>query len=112
MAKICQKKAVYPFSQSVVSSAEGSCCVTESVKSQGVNSVDGIYVDSTKSQSATLEVAGIKAINDENASNITNNLDNIYTSPKVSEPCDESVVSRFRKLRPLCLSLKTVFRVD
>ena len=95
LAKTCQKKSVCPFNQPVVSSAEVSCCVTESVQSQGVNSVDGICVDSTKSLIPALEAAGIKAVNDQNASDITTNPDNIDTCLEVGEPCNESVVSRF-----------------
>ena len=93
-AKTCQKKSVYPFSQPVVSSAEVSC-VTESAKSRDVNSVDGLCVDSTKSLTPALEVAGIKAVNDQNASDITTNPGNIETCPEMGEPCNEPVVSRF-----------------
>ena len=42
-----------------------------------------------------LKVAGIKAVNDQNASDITTNPGNIEICPEVGEPCNEPVVSRF-----------------
>ena len=92
LAKTCPKKAMYPFSQPVVSSAEVSCCVTESAKSQSVDSVDGICVDSTKRLTPALEVFGIKAIHDQI---VNTSIENIDTCPELGEPCDESVASRF-----------------
>ena len=84
---------MYPFSQPVVSSAEVSSCVTESAKSQSVIPLMVyVCVDSTKRLTTALEVAGIKAIHDQNASDITTSLDNIDDCPEVGEPCEESVV--------------------
>ena len=54
LAKTCPKNSVYPFNQPVVSSAEVSCCVAESIESQGVNSMVGACVDSTKSLTPAL----------------------------------------------------------
>ena len=54
-----------------------------------------ICEDSTKNLTPALEAAGIKAVNDLNASDITTKPDDIDTCPEVGDPCNESVVSRF-----------------
>ena len=55
----------------MVSSTEVLCCVAQLVESQGVISMGGTCIDSTKCLIPALEVAGIKAVNDQNAFDIT-----------------------------------------
>ena len=71
-----------------------SCCVAESVGSQGVNSMVGACVDSTKSLTPALKGAGIKVVDNRDNPDMTINPDDIG-APESGETCNESVVSRF-----------------
>ena len=62
LAKTCPKRSLYPLDQPVVSSAEVSHVVAESVLSQGVKSADGTCVNDSKSQAPAFEVAGIQGV--------------------------------------------------
>ena len=87
LAKTCPRKSVYPFNQPVVSSAEVSCCVAESVESQGVNSMVGACVDSTKSLTPALKGAGLKVVDNRNNPDMTINPDDIGAS-ELGEMCN------------------------